>query len=135
MVKRYLFYLSIYLFQEVGRAEETSTYSWSRCCTVNCRPTASNYQLFHLRSGREPNPDLRGRRHECYHSVKTTRSYTTMICSPVQTSGDCEANSQECNQGMMECVQLWHISLSCFPCILNTNESFFVQMLVNNSQD
>ena len=22
--------------QEVGRAEETSTYSWSRFCTVNC---------------------------------------------------------------------------------------------------
>ena len=30
----------------VGRAEETSTYSWSRFCTVNCQPTASNYQLF-----------------------------------------------------------------------------------------
>ena len=33
----------------VGRTEETSTYSWSRFCTVNCRPTASNYQLSHLR--------------------------------------------------------------------------------------
>ena len=33
----------------VGRAEETSTYSWSRFCTVNCQPTASNYQLSHLR--------------------------------------------------------------------------------------
>ena len=32
-------------------AEETSTYSWSRFYTVNCRPTASNYQLSHLRSG------------------------------------------------------------------------------------
>ena len=29
----------------VGRAEETSIYSWSRFCTVNCRPTASNSQL------------------------------------------------------------------------------------------
>ena len=46
----------------VGRAEETGTFSWSRFCTVNCRPTASSYQLSHLRSGREPNPDLRGRR-------------------------------------------------------------------------
>ena len=44
----------------VGRAEETSTYSWSIFCTVNCRPTASNYQLSNLRSGQEPNPDLRG---------------------------------------------------------------------------
>ena len=25
--------------------EETSTYSWSRFCTLNCRSTASNYQL------------------------------------------------------------------------------------------
>ena len=40
---------------------------WSfTLCTVNCRPTASNYQLSHLRSGRSPNPDLRGRRQECY---------------------------------------------------------------------
>ena len=31
----------------VGRAEETSTYSSSGFCTVNCRPTASNYQLSH----------------------------------------------------------------------------------------
>ena len=51
----------------VGRAKETSTYSWSRFCTVNCRPTASNYQLSHLRPCREPNPDLRGGRRECYH--------------------------------------------------------------------
>ena len=35
--------------QVVGRAEETSTYSSLRFCTVNCRPTASNYQLSHLR--------------------------------------------------------------------------------------
>ena len=53
----------------VGKAEETSTYSWSRFCTVNCRPTASNYQLSHLRPCREPNPSLRGGRRECYHSA------------------------------------------------------------------
>ena len=52
-----------------GRAEETSTYSLSGFCTVNCRPTASNYQLSHLRPCREPNPGLRGGRRECYHSV------------------------------------------------------------------
>ena len=33
----------------VGKAEETSTYSSLGFCTVNCRPTASNYQLSHLR--------------------------------------------------------------------------------------
>ena len=27
----------------VRRAEETSIYSWSRFCTVNWQPTASNY--------------------------------------------------------------------------------------------
>ena len=53
----------------VGRAEETSTYSWLRFCTVNCRPTASNYQLSHLRPCQELNPSLRGGRQECYHSA------------------------------------------------------------------
>ena len=32
-------------------AEETSTYSWSRFCTVNCRPPVNNYQLFHMSVG------------------------------------------------------------------------------------
>ena len=53
----------------VRTAEETSKYSWSRFCTVNCRPTATNYQLSHLRPCREPNPGLRGGRRECYHSA------------------------------------------------------------------
>ena len=53
----------------VGRAEETSTYSSPRFCTVNCRPTASNYQLSHLKLCREPNPGIRGGRRECYHSA------------------------------------------------------------------
>ena len=45
------------------------TYSWLGFCTVNCRPTASNYQLSHLRPCRESNPGLRGGRRECYHSA------------------------------------------------------------------
>ena len=53
----------------VGRAEETSTYSSLGFCTVNCRPTASNYQLSHLRLCRGSNPGLRGGRRECYHSA------------------------------------------------------------------
>ena len=53
----------------VGRAEETSTYSSLGFCTVNCRPTASKYQLSHLRPCRESNPGLRGGRRECYHSA------------------------------------------------------------------
>ena len=53
----------------VGRAEETSTYSSLGFCTVNCRPTASNYQLSHMRPCRESNPGLRDGRRECYHSA------------------------------------------------------------------
>ena len=53
----------------VERAEETSTSSLLGFCTVNCRPTASNYQLSHLRPCREPNPGLRGGRRECSHST------------------------------------------------------------------
>ena len=53
----------------VGKAEETSTYISSGFCTVNCQPTASNYQLSHLRPCQEPNPGLRGGRQECYHSA------------------------------------------------------------------
>ena len=53
----------------VGRAKETSTYSSLGFCTVNYRPTASNYQLSHLRPCRESNPGLRGGRRECYHSA------------------------------------------------------------------
>ena len=48
--------------QVVGRAEETSTYGLLGFCTVNCRPTASNYQLSHLRSCWKLNPGLRGGR-------------------------------------------------------------------------
>ena len=55
--------------QVVGRAEETSTHSSLGFCTVNCRPTASNYQLSHLRPWRGSNPGLRGGRRECYHSA------------------------------------------------------------------
>ena len=53
----------------VGRAEETSTYSSLGFCAVNCRPTASNYLLSHLRPYQESNPGLRGGRRECYHSA------------------------------------------------------------------
>ena len=46
----------------VGRAEETSTHSSLGFCTVNCQPTASNYQLSHLRPCWELNPGLKGGR-------------------------------------------------------------------------
>ena len=86
------FYMTIYLFiylgfyvafktvqvisrLVVGRAEETSTYSLLGFCTVNCRPTASNYQLSHLRPCRESNPGLRGGRLECYHSATVAPLY------------------------------------------------------------
>ena len=53
----------------VGRAEETSTYSSLGFCIVNCRPTASNYHLSHLRPCRESNSCLRGARRERCHSA------------------------------------------------------------------
>ena len=65
----------------VGRAEETSTYSSLGFCTVNCRPTASNYQLSHLRPCRESNPGLRGGRRECYHSATVAPRFLS-ICKP-----------------------------------------------------
>ena len=84
LVKIILFYLFIYLFgvlrhfqhytghittgSFVGRGNQYIQLV-SRFCTVNCRPTASNYQLSHLRPYREPNPGLRGGRRECYHSA------------------------------------------------------------------
>ena len=90
-IRLYLFnYLGVYVAfntvqvisrRVVGRAEETSTYRSSGFCTVNCRPMASNYQLSHLRSGREPNPDLRGGKRECYHSttVPPPLHYTALL--------------------------------------------------------
>ena len=36
--------------QAVLWAEKTSFYSWPRFCTVNCRPSVSNYQLFPTKS-------------------------------------------------------------------------------------
>ena len=76
--KTNLFYLGFYVTfntvqvisrRVVGRAEETSTYSSLGLRTVNCRPTASNYQLSHLRPSQGSNPGLRGGRRECYHSA------------------------------------------------------------------
>ena len=86
----YLFYLFIYLFGVLRRYQHCTghitTGSWKGggnqyiqlvCqgfCTVNCRPTASNYQLSHLRPCREQNPGLRGGRRECYHSATVVPS-------------------------------------------------------------
>ena len=61
-------------------AEETSTYSWSRFYSVNCRLMASNYQLSHLRSGRDTNSDLRGGRGECYQSARIILYFLPGFC-------------------------------------------------------
>ena len=74
----------------VGRAEETSAYSLLGFCTVNCRPTASNYQLSHLRPCRESNTDLRGGRRECYHSA--TVAPPVSGGSPSEQSGNGRPN-------------------------------------------
>ena len=48
------FYVTFNTVQVISRrvvfwAEETSTSSWPRFCTVNCPPSVYNYQLSHLR--------------------------------------------------------------------------------------
>ena len=59
--------LLIIMYQVVGRAGETSIYSWSRFCTINCRPTASNYQPSYMRTGWDLNSDFTGGRQVCHH--------------------------------------------------------------------
>ena len=75
MIKNVIVYLGFYVTFNtvqvkskgvVGRAEETSTYSCSRFCTVNCRSTAS-YQLSHFKYGQDSNSDLQGGRRVCYY--------------------------------------------------------------------
>ena len=82
--------------QVVGRAEETSTYSWSRFCTVNCRPTESNYQLSHLRPSWEPNPGLKGGRRECYHSATMAPTGSVWNCGLIasKSGNDCELSGE-----------------------------------------
>ena len=72
--------LSIILWWVVGRAEETNTYSWSRFCTVNCWPTTSSYQLFHMRLGRALNSELRGE-NTIQHGPQVTSTYNHQYTS------------------------------------------------------
>ena len=92
--------------QVVGRIEETSTYSSSRFCTVNCRPTASNYQLSHLRPCWEPNPGLRGGRRECYHSATV---------APFSISKQCHCASL-CVSNLSVNIYLCQVSFNKFLC-------------------
>ena len=56
--------------------------SWSRFCTVNCRPMASSYQFCHRRSGWDLNSDLRGWWPLCYHYVTMPPIITTSDTPP-----------------------------------------------------
>ena len=51
-------------------------------------PTASNYQLSHLRLCREQNPGHRGGRRECYHSATDTYSYGQNTGQPKYCVGE-----------------------------------------------
>ena len=83
----------------VERAEETSTHSSLGFCTVNCWPTASNFQLSHLRLCREWNPGLRGGRRECYHSA-------TVVPRILLDSRWCDILFNSINLGLK--AWLWH---------------------------
>ena len=100
--------------------EETSTYRWSRFCTVNCRPTASNYRLSRLRSGQDSNSKLRGGRRECYHSYTVTGTLTNT--SPT-TQFICQYKSRLCNYHENVWVQTEPIYLQ----ILNIQQSIHKQ--------
>ena len=92
----------------VRRTEETSTYSWSRFCTVNCRPNASNSQLSNLRPCLELNPGLRGGRRECYHSA-------TVAPEKVRVVDDL------CNisfNSSVRAIPKSHLYVQSFPCYL-----------------
>ena len=65
-------FISVILWPVVGQMEQTSAYSWSRFCTVIHGPMAGNYQLSHLRSGRDSNSRLRAGRWVCYHCTSVT---------------------------------------------------------------
>ena len=75
------FYVAFNTVQVISRqvvlwVEETSTYSWSSFCTVNCQPLVSNYQLSHIRSG-VWTTDHRGGRQVCdhYHNRSQLRKW------------------------------------------------------------
>ena len=59
-----------------GQRKPVHTYSSLGFCTVNCRPTASNYQLSYLRPCREPNPSLRGGRRVLYQQIISLQKST-----------------------------------------------------------
>ena len=57
--------------------------------SVNCWPTASYYQLSHMRSGQDLNSDLRGVRRVCYHWLNSWKDHHTSedkiqlhVCNP-----------------------------------------------------
>ena len=69
-------------------SEETSTYSCSRFCTVNCRPSVSNYQLSHIGFG-VWTAECRGWRRLYYHcttmaSKSNTLTMLTLMVSSYQ---------------------------------------------------
>ena len=74
-IKRYKSPIRIRISRQVVLwADETSTYSWSRSCTVNCRPFVRNFHL--SRTGfRVQTADLRGRGQVCYHCATMAPSY------------------------------------------------------------
>ena len=96
----------------VGRAEETSTYSSSGFCTVNCRPTASNYQLSHLRPGREPNPSLRGGKRECYLSATVTPIawMVCVCCSSPWVISFCKGLMRDVFTIIIQCLARYQVS-------------------------
>ena len=73
------FYIAFTTVQVISRrivlwAEETSTYSWSTFCAVNCRPSSKQLATFPHRI-RVWTTNLRGGRQVCYHFATVAPSW------------------------------------------------------------
>ena len=80
----------------VGMAEETSSYSWSRLCTVNCRPTASNYQLSYFRPS---NFTRNNKAEKLYFHVRTLINANLWFYNQLKlTSLECFKNLHQAHQ-------------------------------------
>ena len=63
-------------------------------CTVNCRPSAGNYQLSHMRSGQDSNSDLSGGRRVSYHCVTMTPGCRIWDRSSAFVTGGSQTHTQ-----------------------------------------
>ena len=100
----------------VGREEETSTYSLLGFCTVNCRPTASNYQLSHLRCAGDQTPAS-----EVGGELRRIRQYLTPEVDLVSSRMDyCNSLFRVCHVSICTNCKVFRIPLLIFLLIIES---------------